>query len=469
MTFDSAAFLFAFFPLAYIAYRAVPGEKGKNALLLALSLLFCAFGSLEGAGVLLVSAAADWGAGKLIMNGKWPRTALAGAVAVNLALLCVFKYLGFFAGALGVGLLPDIAVPLGVSFFTFKGISYVCDVYKNPESGSRRPGDVLLYMSFFPQFAAGPITRFGQFAPQLAARETTPERTASGLKRTVAGLGKKLLIAGFLAKFTDAVYALPQSSLDWRLCWLGAAAYTLQIYFDFSGYSDMAIGIGRMLGFDTPENFNYPYVSASITEFWRRWHISLSLWFRDYLYIPLGGNRKGRPRTALNKLTVFVLCGLWHGANWTYVLWGAWHGLLSALETLKVIDTKKLAGTGFGRAVSHIYAMLAVGLGFAMFRAGSVEAGFAVIRGMFSGFAVTAASELALRENLTPAFAAAFVLALVLSAPWGQKLRDKLAAAPEPARARADAASMAGSLVLLALCILTLARGNFAPFIYAQF
>lgn len=469
MTFDSAIYLFCFFPVVYILFRLLPGEKQRRGLLIAAGLVFCAFGSLYGVCVLLVSALTDFLAGLLIIRGKRPKAALIAAVIINLGLLCTFKYIPFFAenfhALTGAGLGAwDIAAPLGISFFTFKGISYAADVYRRPETGSRRPMDVLLYVSFFPQFTAGPITRFDQFSQYAACRRPTWEDTALGLRRVIAGLCKKLLIAGTVGKFVDSVYSLAPSQLDWRLCALAAVGYTIQIYFDFSGYSDMAIGLGRMFGFETPENFNYPYSAASISEFWRRWHISLSQWFRDYLYIPLGGNRKGRARAALNKLAVFLLCGLWHGANWTFVLWGAWHGTFAALETIIPGAVGKMKGSLLGRAAGHLYALLAVCLGFAVFRADSVSQGLAIIGGIFSGLPVTAASALTFSLGFTPAVCAAMCAGAVLSVPVPESLRIRLS---ESSAARG--VSYGACVVGFALCIMAMAGGNFAPFIYARF
>ena len=271
------------------------------------------------------------------VGGRYRRLAAGLAAGTNLALLGVFKYIDFVIGTFnslsGADLaLTGIVLPIGISFYTFQGMSYVIDVYRHPEWGTRNPGKLLLYISFFPQLIAGPIVIYHDVAGQIDRREMTPELTLSGLRRFILGLGKKMLLANSMGEIADAVFAMTAAELDFRLAWLGAVCYTLQIYFDFSGYSDMAIGLGRMFGFRFLENFNLPYASKSIKEFWRRWHISLSSWFRDYLYIPLGGNRKGAARTNLNKFIVFFATGLWHGANWTFVLWGLWHGLFSTLE-----------------------------------------------------------------------------------------------------------------------------------------
>ena len=231
-------------------------------------------------------------------------------------------------------LTTGIELPIGISFYTFQGMSYVIDVYRHPEWGTRNPGKLLLYISFFPQLIAGPIVIYHDVADQIDRRELTPELTLSGLRRFILGFGKKILLANSTGEIADAVFAMTADQLDFRLAWLGAVCYTLQIYYDFSGYSDMAIGLGRMFGFHFLENFNYPYISRSVTEFWRRWHISLSTWFRDYVYIPLGGSRKGPWRTYRNLFVVWLLTGVWHGANWTFLCWGLFYFLLLCLEKL---------------------------------------------------------------------------------------------------------------------------------------
>ncbi|MBQ3404835.1 MAG: MBOAT family protein, partial [Oscillospiraceae bacterium] len=305
MVFSSAVFLFVFFPSLFVIYRIVPGLRGKNILLIIASLLFYSFGRLSYLPLLLLSAAVNYLCGLRIGRGGTNKKLwMAIAVVLDIGILCVFKYLDFIIGNInavtGGGIpLPGIVLPIGISFFTFQGLSYVIDVYRRPEELCRDPLKLLLYISFFPQLIAGPIIKFHEIQAQIDSRTCTQELTLSGIRRFVVGLSKKLLLANAVGYMADAVFALDPTALDMRLAWLGAVCYTFQIYFDFSGYSDMAIGLGRMFGFGIKENFDHPYMASSITEFWRRWHISLSSWFRDYLYIPLGGNRKGRVRTGL--------------------------------------------------------------------------------------------------------------------------------------------------------------------------
>lgn len=454
MNFDALFFISCFLPLALALYYIVPGERGKNVLLLISGLAFYCFGSLQGLLILLASSLVNFLLGLRIQSGKRAKLWLGIGIAANLGLLGLYKYLDFLVGSvLGLPQLQlGLAAPLGISFFTFKCVSYLVDAKRDGEQGTKRYFDFLLYVSFFPQIVAGPITRFGDFRRQLTGRKL--DTPAPGLRRFIVGLGKKALLSGGLGRIVDSVFALEAAHLDARLAWLGAIAYSLQIYFDFSGYSDMAIGLGRMFGFETAENFNFPYIASSITDFWRRWHISLSSWFRDYLYIPLGGNRRGRWRTALNKMIVFWLCGLWHGAAWTFLVWGAWHGLLSALESLGWVKPKGVLG--------RIYTLLAVCLGFVMFRSGSMGQGFGMIGAMAAGFSVTTAGTAALFGLLTWENACLLVLGAALCLPWSRWIARRNWRWTAPL-------SYAACAVLFALCLVKLASGGFAPFIYAQF
>lgn len=474
MNFDSAFFLACFLPLTAVLTFFIRGNKGKNILLLAAGLLFYAFGSLSGLLTLLLAALVNYLFGLAIMRAEKRGTALTAlGVALDLLLLGAFKYVDFFLSQLSPLLGADwqaagLAAPIGISFFTFKCISYLVDTRRDKENGSRRFFDVLLYITFFPQLMAGPITRFSGFAPQLTARKQDIGSLAAGLRRFIIGLGKKLLIAAAACRVADGVFPLDGASLDFRLAWAGALAYTLQIYFDFSGYSDMAIGLGRMFGFDTPENFDYPYIATSITEFWRRWHISLSSWFRDYLYIPLGGSRRGRARTALNKFIVFALCGLWHGAAWTFILWGVWHGLLSALESLGVINTRALARSRPGRVFGRVYTLLAVCLGFVMFRAGSPAEGWKILSAMFGAYPGSVQSAVLLRSLLRADTVCMLLLGAVFATPVTRLLSHRCQAGTRLAK-WTDAASYGLCGLLFLVCLTALAAGGFSPFIYFQF
>ena len=458
---DNIFFLTSFLPLVLAAHWLVPGTKSKNAVLLVFSLLFYSFGSLSSLVLLIGVALINYLLGLALKQGRCKKVALAAGLVLDIGFLAFFKYADFLlSGILGESALQStLAVPLGISFFTFKCISYLMDAYRDGAQATGSFSHLLLYVSFFPQITMGPITRFREFAPQLEERCVSVEDTARGLRRFAAGLGKKILIAGIAASVADGVFALEQ--VDIRLAWAGAIAYCIQLYFDFSGYIDMVIGLGSCFGFATRENFNYPYTAVSIGGFWRRWHMSLSTWFKDYLYIPLGGNRKGKFRAGINKSIVFLLCGLWHGAAWTFVVWGLWHGLFSLLESMNVIPEKRFE-TGKGRIVGHIYTLLVVCVGFVMFRATDVAQGLQIIAAMFTGFRFTAAGTVALHRLLNVQTVLAMAAGAALSMPLSQKLAARLGK-------YADSLSCIGALAVLVLCIIKMAAGNFAPSIYAQF
>ena len=464
MGFDSIFFLACFLPVCLAVYWLIPSHRWQNTVLLILGLVFYAFGSLSGVVILVAFSLVNYALGRLMGIISQPKAVLILGIGGDLLFLLVYKYLdSLLQQVLG---LPggSLTAPIGISFYVFKSISYLVDLYRSPGNGAKGFPAYLLYLSFFPQVVSGPISRYGTFAPQLQRRSRDLGAVAHGCRRFLLGLSKKVLLSNAAAAAVDSVFALEASALDFRLGWLGAAAYCLQIYFDFSGYSDMAIGLAAMLGFSAPENFNAPYLAASIGDFWRRWHMSLSLWFRDYVYIPLGGNRKGKWRTAANKIAVFLLCGFWHGAGWTYLLWGAWHGLFSALESLGVIRPKAMARSRPGRVLSHIYTLAVVSIGFVMFRAASVGEGLKVLAAMFTGFSLSLEGTVALHEILSGRTICLLIAGVLACIPVRKWLPEK----------RADGklvqtASYCLCLVLYALCLAALASGDFAPFIYAQF
>ena len=454
MSFDSIFFLCCFMPVMLALYWITPGVKLKNWLLLITGLIFYSFGSISSIILLLASALITYLLGLMIRQQKMAKPAMIIGVCGNLIFLLVYKYLGALLSQIFD--FPEAAAsliaPIGISFFTFKNISYLIDGYRKQEEITGRLQDYMLYVSFFPQIMAGPITRFQDFSKQLQERSYNLDKITSGLQRFILGLFKKVILCAVIGSAVDRIFPMETTVLDFRLAWIGAIGYMIQIFFDFSGYSDMAIGMGMMLGFHTPENFNYPYIASSVADFWRRWHISLSTWFKDYLYIPLGGNRKGQFRAALNKLIVFLLCGLWHGYGLTFLLWGLWHGVFSALESLKIIDTKKLP-----KALAHLYTLLVVCLGFVMFRACSAEEGFRVIGAMFTGFFSTPATTIALHQILNMKTIVFLLGGCVFCTPLAKKI-------PCPYIIRCI-----GCLVLYFLCLAALASGGFTPFIYFQF
>jgi len=458
MNFDSVIFLSIFLPVLLALYWLAPGLKAKNGILLLFSLLFYSFSGLPGLGLMAGLVVCNYLLG-LLLRRKQAKAVLALGVGLNAAFLCLFKYLNFvLSQVLGLPAVElSLAAPLGISFFTFKSISYLVDTYRKPENGTRSFPALLLYVSFFPQIVTGPITRFADFAPQLESRSADLRSTAAGLRRFIVGLGKKLILSGTLGAMVDGIFALPESTLNAPLAWLGAIGYCLQLYFDFSGYIDMAIGLGWLFGFSSVENFDRPYLARTVGSFWRRWHMSLSFWFKDYVYIPLGGNRKGKFRAGVNKCIVFLLCGIWHGANFTFLLWGIWHGLFSLLESTGVIPAKKLEKS---RVLGHIYTLLVVCIGFVMFRAGTVAQGFSFLGTMFTGFTFSAAASVALHSMLTAETVFVLILSVLLCLPMPRL--------PRLEKAREPAACI-GCVALLALSLLYLAAGGFAPSIYAGF
>ena len=458
MVFSSAIFLFVFLPAVFLLDRLARGVRLKNALLLAASLIFYAFGQPVYLPLLLVSVLLNYLCG-LLAAGRYPRLGVGIAVAGGIGMLAVYKYADFAIGTVnslfGLSLpLTGIALPIGISFFTFQGLSYVIDVYRDRTLVSRSFFKVLLYISYFPQLIAGPIVKYHDIEKEIDARHATPQETALGIRRFICGLAKKLLLSNAMGQMADTVFALPAGEIGMFAAWTGAVCYTLQIYFDFSGYSDMAIGMGRMFGFHFLENFNYPYASTTIKEFWRRWHISLSSWFRDYLYIPLGGNRKGRGRTWVNRFLVFFATGLWHGASWNFVLWGLWHGLFSVLEDCGALPVKRFKG----RLTGRVYTLLVVVLGFTLFRADTLAQAGAMFAAMFTGVGLEWAGTAAVCARLTPVFLLTLAFALALSFPVSKRFQPKN-----------DTVTLAGALVLLVLCMFNLSAGTFNPFIYFRF
>lgn len=460
MVFSSSLFLFAFLPLTYILYKVLRGIKAKNALLMVVSLIFYASGRLDWLLLLIISCICNYFAGIFIV--KYPKVkklTLVLTLIINLGMLCVFKYLNFFTGIIDslpfIDITPtNIALPIGISFFTFQGLSYVIDVYRNPSQYAKSFGKVLLYIAFFPQLVAGPIVKYSDIADQIDFRTHSGEQTCEGIKRFTKGLTKKLFFANAFGYIADAVFALDPSGLDIRLSWLGVIAYTLQIYYDFSAYSDMAIGLGKMFGFTINENFLHPYCASSVQDFWRRWHISLSSWFREYLYIPLGGNRCSPRRARLNRLIVFFFTGMWHGANWTFIIWGLWHGLFLFIEDM--FGHKKNIPV-----LGHIYTIFVVMLGFMLFRATDLAQAFTMGKAMFCGFSFTSQATYTLYNLLTPQNIFTLVLGILFAIPVTDFM-EKRVKLPKTAE-------MTAVLAVFVLCVIKLAASSFNPFIYTQF
>lgn len=465
MVFSSVTFLFLFFPTVFLLYYAVPSIKFRNILLVLASLLFYAWGEKLYVLLMLFSVLVNWLAGLLIL--KFPNKAkLTTAISVvfNIGMLFAFKYVGFFVEVLN--LIPFISLPavtvhlpIGISFFTFQALSYVIDVYKNRDLVQKNFLSMLLYITFFPQLIAGPIVKYHDIEAQLSNRKTTALGLTAGIRRFIIGLSKKLLLADVAAKAVDGIFGLELGGISGYAAWLGGILYLVQIYFDFSGYSDMAIGLGKIFGFEFLENFKYPYTAVGIRDFWHRWHISLSTWFSQYLYIPLGGNRKGKVRTYINLLIVFFATGLWHGANFTFIAWGMWHGLFMILERAKLIRPEKIPW------LSRIYTLFVVLFGFIIFRADSLAYGLGFIGRMFSpeAFALGFWDALAF---LNPYMIITLVAAVIASTPILPFIKSKIKGRGEAA---AEVVSYAVCMLLFLLCILLLASNTYSPFIYFRF
>ncbi len=493
MVFSSLIFLFAFLPLTLASY-AVAGRNHRNFVLLVASLLFYAWGEAGFVLLMVASALVNYGFGLLIDTRANPhrRWLVLAGVALNLLPLLFFKYTIFLFESLrditGLSVLPDllasdIHLPIGISFFTFQAISYLVDVYRSTVKAQRNLLDLALYIALFPQLIAGPIVRYHEISQQLRDRRSDWLDVQEGSRRFLVGLVKKVLIANAMGQVADHVFGLPVESVNAGLAWIGVLAYSLQIYFDFSGYSDMAIGLGRIFGFRFPENFNYPYVARSITEFWRRWHITLSRWFRDYVYIPLGGNREGYARTSFNLVLVFVLCGLWHGAAWTFLVWGLLHGLFLVIERL-----------GFDRVLSrlpvalqHAYTLLVVLLGWVFFRADTLPHALGYLRAMFD-FGRPDFLDVYLVTYQNPEFWLFLLAGVVFSTPIGSILmpvREHASAdKPNPGQVAAgdgtgtasrlreniqDMVTVSALLLLSLYAVASLIASGYNPFLYFRF
>ncbi|MCD8082170.1 MAG: MBOAT family protein [Clostridiales bacterium] len=389
MLFSSLIFCWYFLPAVFLLYFCIPGQTGRNALLLAASLFFYAWGEPRYVLLMLLSIGINYLFGIWIEQAgslKLRRLLMSCCAAVNLGILGYYKYFSFFLEMANKILrheafaAREIALPIGISFYTFQALSYVIDVYREKLPAQKKLLNLALYISFFPQLIAGPIVKYHEIDRQLTERTVSTEKVAYGIRRFSFGLAKKVILANTFAAVVDEVFGMTNREMAGSgLIWCAILLYTLQIYYDFSGYSDMAIGLGKMFGFDFSENFNYPYLSGSVREFWRRWHISLSTWFREYLYIPLGGNRKGAARTYVNLFLVFLATGFWHGAGLNFILWGAYYGVFLVAERLFLGD---LLERNRFKILNHIYTMLVVVVGWMLFRIEELQILRKLLRGM---------------------------------------------------------------------------------------
>jgi alginate O-acetyltransferase complex protein AlgI len=480
MVFSSLIFLFLFLPVVLLLYYLCP-NRHRNLAALAASLFFYAWGAPRFLFVLVVGSAVDYYLSRAVAAaepGSRPRRRLlALAIALNLAALLYFKYANFFAAEINrwldaFGARPlewsAVALPIGISFVTFHRISYLVDVYRGISRPPRTVTLHLLYIALFPQLIAGPIIRYHDVADQLENRRHTAQKMFSGIWRFCIGLAKKVILANVLAEVADGAFGMDVSRLPCAYAWLGALCYAFQIYFDFSGYSDMAIGLGRMLGIDFLENFNCPYIARSFSDFWRRWHISLSNWMREYLYIPLGGNRHGAFHTYLNLWVVFVLSGFWHGASWSFVVWGAYHGLFLTLD--KILWPGKREPRPAVLFVPLTFLLVLVGWVF--FRADTLGHALAFLRRMaLPGLGGAPAAALSWSEMLGPQAALALAAAVLISfAPAFRQAADAIARWTRERESPALAlAQWAVAVLLLVWSAASLAAGNFNPFIYFRF
>lgn len=472
MVFSSTVFLFLFLPLV-LAINFLLKQTYRNFFLLLASLVFYAWG--EGILVLLMlfSISINYLTGLgiayyLNQNSIVSKWCLGLGVALNLALLLYYKYANFLVEIIQeLGLYVDydhtnILLPIGISFFTFQGISYLVDVYCKETQVQKNLFHLGLYISFFPQLIAGPIVRYHDIAEEIKERTTNTKLFAAGVIRFIRGLAKKVLIANNAALIADQVFSVSGSELSTISAWLGILCYTIQIYFDFSGYSDMAIGLGKMLGFNFKENFNYPYISKSIQEFWRRWHISLSTWFRDYLYIPLGGNRNGLGRTYFNLILVFFITGLWHGASWNFIFWGLFHGLFLILERSNVFQTKK-----WPKLIQHLYVLAVVVVGWVFFRAENLTEGFRYLGSLAS---ISAGDNLTALVYVNPYSITMLLLALVFSIPIREYTNNYIESKQMLfLKSFYKKGTYLFYLVLLGFSIIELAQSSYNPFIYFRF
>jgi alginate O-acetyltransferase complex protein AlgI len=475
MVFSSTFFLFGFLPAVIIFYfgqQLLFQKRLRNAVLLFFSYLFYLYGAAGFLLILILSTFADYLLGLLIeRNRKLKKLYLSLSLILNLGLLVYFKYANFFIDELNSALLTygisqiawkNAILPIGISFFTFQKISYVIDVYRGKSRALENVIDFALYIAMFPQLIAGPIVRFSFIRSQLKGRNESWDFFFVGVMRFCWGLAKKVIIANSCGRIADVIFGLDLELLDTKIAWLGAIAYTLQIYFDFSAYSDMAIGIGLLFGFTFPENFNRPYSALSITDFWRRWHMTLSRWFRDYLYIPLGGNRRGTARTCFNMAMVCVLCGLWHGANWTFLVWGFYHGMFLMLE--RVAGIREVSPDKH-RVVRRTITLLIVTVGWVVFRSGDISQAIGFVKAMFTVTDLPISYTLSLALNYRDLI---FLLAAlpVFLLPGNFSGIKILISQKRPIPYFAGALMI---LVLFPYCAALIMGGSSSPFIYFRF
>lgn len=467
MVFSTPIFMFYFLVLTLFLYYIVP-RRGRNVVLLVSSLFFYWWGERAYVSIMFLSTAIDYTHGLLVErckargNIKGAKMAVASSIVFNLALLCFFKYWDFIAGSLqsvGLTFMPVLGVhlPIGISFYTFQTMSYTIDVYRGDARAQRNILNFGTFVTLFPQLIAGPIIKYKDLGDQIDRRDYSADKFSSGVQIFMVGLAKKLLIANNVGMLWDSYKAMAPAELTVAGAWLGVLAFTFQIYFDFSGYSDMAVGLGRMLGFEFLPNFNYPYISKSITEFWRRWHISLSTWFREYLYIPLGGNRRGKGRQVFNLLVVWAATGIWHGANWTFLFWGLYFFVLLMVEKFLLLKPLEKAPA----IVGHVYTLFLVMVSWAIFAIEDLGHLVSYLRVMF-GLGGVPLADGAFGYYLT-SFLPVLCVAALASTPLGASLYRRLGTG---ARQVVCTVLVAAGLLV---CTAYLVAGTYNPFLYFNF
>ncbi|EZH72087.1 alginate O-acetyltransferase [Aquimarina atlantica] len=470
MVFSSAYFLLLFFPLTLLLYFIVP-KKYRNLVLLIASIYFYTYGEKLLVLVMLFSTLVDYKCGILIEEGK-RKLGLRISILTNLVTLGIFKYFNFAIDNLYAVLdllqidssslhnIPEVVLPLGISFYVFQTMSYTIDVYRGNIKANRSLLEFATYVTMFPQLVAGPIVRYIDIQREIANREVSIFSFAKGLERFIIGLFKKMIIANTFARIADSIFTESGGDVSTYYAWLGVISYAFQIYYDFSGYSDMAIGLGKMFGFNFLENFNYPYISKSIQEFWRRWHISLSTWFKDYLYIPLGGNRKGKYRTYVNLFIVFFITGLWHGSEWNFVIWGLFHGVFIVIER---IGFNKILEKAW-KPLRHLYTLLIILVGWVLFRADTLEQAIKYLKTMFMYSEGNASvNDFITYFNYNTELLLTCILALIFAIPTYPYFEKRLKN-PKLLPFR-----YINILILLILSIIYIAADSYNPFIYFRF
>ena len=466
MLFSSATFIFIFLPIICVLYFLARNEL-RNYILLIGSLLFYAWGEPRYLAIMLLTILTNYlGALAIERYPKRKSITLILGILVNLSFLFYFKYFNFAAETINSLCKLDIQLikvimPIGISFYTFQAMSYLVDVYRGEVAVQKDIYKLSLYVTLFPQLVAGPIVKYHDVAEQISNREVTFHKVTYGVKRFIIGLAKKMILANSFGEIADSIFNQPVANFDTATAWVGAIAYSLQLYFDFSGYSDMAIGLGTIFGFKFLENFNYPYISKSITEFWRRWHISLSTWFKEYLYIPLGGNRVSLQRTYINLFIVFLATGIWHGASWNFVIWGLWHGFFIIME--RATGWHKKEGGNVLNTIKHIYTIFIFVIGWVMFRADNMSYAWDYLKNMF-GLITEHTLAYTIGYYVGTSDIILFGIAVICSIPI---FRDILQITP--ASKHIYSVINIWLLVLFTISVSLIAASTYNPFIYFRF